>query len=308
ISNEDIEKKLAELQQVNAQLQEVDKRRAVKVGDFAVVDYEGFLGNEAIEGEKVVDHVLEVGSGSFLPKFEEQLVGLKKGDKKDILVTVPEDHSKKDLAAKEVTFRVEIKGIKEKIIHELNDDFAKDLGEFETLAELRERIKENLERQGRVKVESELKDKILDRLVEENPFEVPSSMVTQHLQYMINETEKRLAFQGLSMEKAGISLDGLRENYKNQAEKEVRGSLLLEEIGKKESIEVDEKEIENRIVEIANRVGQTVETVRDYYETKDARERLRSGLMTEKTLDFIINSAKIEEEEKSKNDTDPNSD
>ena len=198
--------------------------------------------------------------------------------------------------------------IKEKILPQLNDDFAKDLGEFETLDKLKEKVKESLERQERIRIEAGLREQLLNRLVEENVFEVPPSLINQHLQYMIKETQMRLAFQGLSMDKVGLSLDSLKESYKDQAGKEVQGSLLLEEIAKKESIEVDEKDIEDKIVEITENSGQKAETVRNHYKEDEARERLRDGLKTEKTLHFIIKKAKIKEVERGKNDTNPNSD
>jgi trigger factor len=298
ITKEDIDKGLIELQQSNAQLREIDPTRPANKGDFIVIDYEGFFNGKPIEGEKVNDHLLEVGSGVFSPDFEDQLLGLQNGEKKDIQITLPKEYVKKDLADKEVTYKVEIKGIKEKIIPELNDDFAKDLGEFENLEELAEKVGENLENKAKLKVESDLREKILDKLVEENPFEVPPSMINQHLQYMISDTLQRLAFQGLTMEQVGVSFDSLNEMYKNQAEKEVRCGLLLEEIAKKESIEVDEGEIDDRILEVADLAGQDVENIRKYYQENNARERLRSGIITEKTLDFIIREARIKEIER----------
>jgi len=307
ITEEDIDNRISQLQQSNAQLQEVDEPRPIQVGDFAVLDYEGFFNEGPIEGEKVIDHLLELGSGSFPPEFEEQLLGLKKGDKKDIKITMPEKYHKADIAGKEVVFKLEIKGLKEKIISELNDDFAKDLGEFETLEELKKDVKENLGKRERLRIESVTREKILDNLVEENSFEPPPSMVDQHLQYLINEIQMRLSFQGLTMEQAGITIDSLKEKNREQAEKEVRGSLLLEEIAKKESIEADEKDIEARITEIAEKSGQEIQKIRDHYKENSVRERLRNGLVTEKALDFIVQKAKIEEIERGENDTDPNS-
>ncbi|MFA4910062.1 MAG: trigger factor [Desulfobacteria bacterium] len=308
ISKEDIDKKLADLQRSNAQLREVDESRPIKFGDFAVIDYEGFLDAEAIDGEKVTDHLLEVGSGSFSPDFEEQLSGLKKGDERDIQITLPEEYNKKDLAGKEVTFKVKIKGIKEKILPELNDDFAKDLGEFETLEKLKQKIRENSEKLDKIRIEANLRDQLLNKLVETNAFEVPPSLVNQHLQDKIKETHMRLALQGLSMEQVGISIDSIKESYKDQAEKEVKASFLLEEIAKKESIQVDEKYIEDKILEIAENSGHNIEAVRNHYKEDEARERLKAGLKTEKTLDFIIEKANIKEVERRENDTNPNSD
>ncbi|MEW6615113.1 MAG: trigger factor [Thermodesulfobacteriota bacterium] len=308
ISEEDIDKKLAELQRSNAQLREVEESRPIKVGDFVVIDYEGFWDVKAIDGEKVADHLLEVGSGSFSPDFEEQLPGLKKGDERNIQITLPEEYSKKDLAGKEVTFKVKIKGIKEKILPELNDDFAKDLGEFETLEKLKQKIRENLERLDKIRIEANLRDQLLNKLVEVNAFEVPPSLVNQHLQDKIKETQMRLSLQGVSMEQVGISANSIRESYKDQAEKEVKVGFLLEEIAKKESIEVDERYIEDKILEIAENSGHNVEVVRNHYKGDEARERLKSGLKTEKTLDFIIEKANIKEIERRKNDTDSNSD
>jgi len=308
ISEKDIDNKLKELQRSNVQLQEVDEPRPIKVGDFAVIDYEGFLDGEAIDGEKVADHLLEVGSGSFSPDYEEQLSGLKKGDEKDIQITLPEEHNKKDLAGKEVTFKVKIKGIKEKILPELNDDFAKDLGEYETLEKLKQKIRENSEKLDKIRIEANLRDQLLYKLVEANAFEVPPSLVNQHLQDKIKETQMRLALQGVSMEQVGISTDSIKERYKDQAEKEVKASFLLEEIAKRESIQVDEKYIEDKILEIAENSGHNVEAVRNHYKEDEARERLKTGLKTEKTLDFIIEKANIKEVERRENDTNPNSD
>ncbi|MFH2012092.1 MAG: trigger factor [Pseudomonadota bacterium] len=307
ISEEDIDKKLAELQHSNAQLQEIDESRPIKVGDFAVIDYEGFSDGEPIDKEKVIDHMLEVGSGSFHPDFEEQLSGLNIGDERDIQITVPEGSSNKDLAGKEINFKIKIKGIKEKILPKLNDDFAKDLGEFESLEDLKQKVRENLERLDKIRIEANLKDQLLNKLIEENAFEVPPSLVDQHLDDKINETQMRLSLQGLSMEQVGISADRIKETYKEQAEKEVKVSFLLEEIAKKESIEVDEKYIEDKLVEIAENSGHDLEAVRDHYKGEEERERLKIGLKTEKTLDFIIEKANIKEVERRENDTDSNS-
>ncbi|MDY7033186.1 MAG: trigger factor, partial [Thermodesulfobacteriota bacterium] len=273
-----------------------------------ILDYEGFLGNESIEGEKVSDHLLELGSGTFSKEFEDQLMGLDKGEKKDIQIILPETHEKADLAGKEVIYKVTLKGIKEKIIPELSDDFAKDLGEFETLEELRQNIKETLEMREKLRIESRLREKILEKLVEENPFELPPSMLDQHLEYLINDIQMKLSFQGLTMDQIGLTTESLSEKYRDQAEKEVRGGLLLEEIGKKESIEVTEEDLEERINEIANRSGQDVEKIRDYYNENSAKQRLKNGMATEKILDFIVNEAKIEEVERGEDDTHSHSD
>ncbi|MDY6856244.1 MAG: trigger factor [Thermodesulfobacteriota bacterium] len=298
ITKEDIDKELVVIQQSNAQLREIDPSHPTDKGDFVVIDYEGFFNGKPIEGEKVNDHLLEVGSGVFSPDFENQLLGLNNRDKKDIQITLPEEYIKKDLAGKKVTYKVEIKGIKEKVIPELNDDFAKDLGEFENLNELEKKVEERLENKMKMKTESDLREKVLDKLIKENPFEVPVSMVNQHLQYMITDTLQRLAFQGLTMEQAGVTYDSLKEMYKKQAEREIRCGFLIEEVAKQESIAVNEGEIDDRILEIADLAGQDVGNIRKYYQEKDARERLRSGILTEKTLDFIIGEAKIEEVER----------
>ncbi len=307
VSEEDVNNRLSELQQSSAQLHALDVQCLLKSGDFAVIDYAGFLDGKPIEEEKVIDHLFELGSGSFFPEFEEQLLGLQKGDEKDISVTMPKSYQRTDLAGKEVLFMVKVKEIKEKIIPELNDDFAKDLGEFDTLEELKEKIRENLERKERFRIESDLRGKVLDKLVEKNSFEVPPSLVEQHLNYMVNEIQARLTFQGLNMEEAGLSFDRLKEEYASQAEKEVRGSLLLEVIARKESIDVDEGDVEKRIDEIAKNTGQKVENVRKFYMEKNQRDRLEDGLINDKTLDFLIESAKIKEEEKGKNDANPDS-
>ena len=307
VSEEDMNNRLSEMQQSSAQLHALDAECLLKNGDFAVIDYAGFLDGKPIEEENVTDHLFELGSGSFFPEFEEQLLGLQKGDEKDISVNMPESYQRTDLAGKEVLFKVKVKEIKEKIIPELNDDFAKDLGEFDTLDELKEKIRENLERQERFRIESDLRGKVLDKLVEINSFEVPPSLVEQHLNYMVNEMQARLTFQGLNMEEAGLSLDRLKEEYASQAEKEVRGSLLLDVIARKESIEVEEGDVEKRIDEIAKNIGQKVENVRRFYMEKNQRDRLENGLINDKTLDLLIESAKIKEEEKGENDANPDS-
>ena len=308
VTDEDVEKRLAELQQSNAQLQEIDEPRPVQTGDYVIIDYEGFDGDNPIEGANVSDHQLEVGSGTFTEEFEKQLLGLTKGDQKDVKITLPEDYRTADLAGKEITYKVNLKGIKEKLIPELGDDFAKDLGEFETLDELRENIRENLTKTEELRAEARLRENVLKKIVENNPFELPSSMVDQHLEYMINEIQMKLSLQGLTVDQVGLSTEGLSEQYREQAEKEVRGSLLLEEIAKKEAIEVTEEDIEDRITSMAEMSGQEVDTLRDYYKENSARQRLKNGMATEKTLDFIVNKATIEEVERGKDDAHSDSD
>ena len=225
--------------------------------------------------------------------LDERLVGLPRGEEREIPLTLPQDYSRKDLAGKEVKVRVKVKEIKEKILPALDDDFAKEVGEFQTLADLKARLRKTLEEQTQARADQAAKEKLLDLLREKHAFSIPQSMIDRQVEHIMARTEAQLARQGLKLNTAGLDTPKIRESLTPNAEKEVRGSLILEKVAAKENISVSDEEVEKRLQELATQLNQRVEAVKSYYQKKDRLEDLRALLLEEKTLDFLLGKAKI---------------
>ncbi|MCX5887562.1 MAG: trigger factor [Proteobacteria bacterium] len=293
ITPEKAEERLKAIQASHASLKSIEGEDAITEGIFAVIDFQGFSEGKPLEGGKVVGHLLEVRTGSFIPGFCEQLVGMKKGEEREFVLDFPSDYERREFAGKKVTFQVKVNDLKEKIIPLLNDDFAKDLGEFNNLEDLKKKVMDTLEAEEKERIKNQLQNDLISSLIERNLFDLPPSLITREIAYMIAETERDLSFQGLSLEKLRISPDELREKYREKAERRVRASLLLEAISKQEGITVQEDEIEERLKLIADRTHQEVEKIKAYYQREKRIESLTTQLLEEKALDFLAEKAKI---------------
>ncbi len=293
ITPDAISNRLKQLQEANAQLKEVVEDRPLREGDFALIDFEGSLEGKPFKGNKINNWVLEVRAGSFLPGFAEKLVGLKKGEEKDISVSFPDDHERKDLVGREVVFKVCLKGIKEKIIPDLDDDFAKDLGEFDTLENLREKTKKNLEDEESYRVKREVHDKIIEKLLTDHYFESPPSLVERQAEAIQANTLKELKRKIEGPEESKLSDNALKEECRKKAKKQIKTSLLLGEIARKESLKITDEEIQKRLADIAVQANQTKEMISDYYREKNLFDILASQILEEKTLAFLAEKAKI---------------
>lgn len=269
-------------------------RDDVQKGDFVTLDFEGFVDNEAFEGGAATDHELEIGSGSFIPGFEDQLVGMKRGEEGEVTVTFPEEYGSDTLAGKDATFKVSIKEIKAKVVPELTDELAQEFG-ADSVEDLRAKIGENYAKQEKHRIEEDLKERLMAQLVERNPIEVPESMVERQLDFMHQNITGRLKSQGMSLAMMGLNDEAFRTMYRDTAVKQVQGSLLLEGVGSAENISVDAGEIDTRLEEIAEMANAPLEEVKKYYSSEEARKGLLAQIEEEKVITYLLGQAEIKE-------------
>ncbi|MER2106317.1 MAG: trigger factor [Solibacillus sp.] len=287
-------------EQITAQLAkkaelEIKEDEAIVEGDTAVIDFEGFVGEEAFEGGKGEDYALEIGSGSFIPGFEEQLVGAKAGDSKDVLVTFPEEYHAAELAGKEAKFVVAIKEVKTKVLPELNDDFAKEIDpEVEGLDALRAKIKEETKAQKEADAEGTLRDELVEKAAENAEVEIPASMVNNEVDRMLQEFGQRLQMQGMNLELyyqfSGQDEAALRTQMTADAEQRVRVSLTLEAIAAAEAIEVSQADIDAELEKMAAQFGMTNEQI---LTALGGTTVLENDIRTQKTVELLVENAKI---------------
>jgi trigger factor len=288
-----IDGRLEELRTSRAQL-EVSARNQAQPGDSVVIDFEGFVDGEPFEGGKSEDFVLELGSGTLIPGFEEQLSGMKRGEEREIAITFPEDYGQQTLAGKPATFRIVLKEIKEKVVPTLDDELAKGFG-VETLSELRAQLEASYLAQENNRIDNDLRERLVRELIERNPFEVPAAMTAKQLEYMYSNISNRMRSQGLAPEVLGLNPESFAERYRETAVNQVKGTLLLEAIGKQEAIAVEEGEIDGRLDEIAKMANAPLDMVKKYYAGAEAREGLLAQIAEEKVVRFLIDKARITE-------------
>ncbi len=290
VSDDEVNQTIDRLRDMYAQLEVVEGRPLDK-NDTAIIDFEGYRDGKPIEGAKASDYMLALGTDSLIPGFEEQLVGMNKGEAREIKVTFPADYNNKELAGKDATFQVTLKEIKKKILPELNDEFAKDIGGNKSVDELKEGIKKDLEARKRDELASAQREELLSKLVDAHSFDVPPGMVERELQAMTRQQATRLARQGRDVKSFDIAK--FREENGALAEKRVRGLLVLDAIAEKEKVEVSEQEISSALAVMAKTSGQTVEAIKKYYASLDGGlDNLRSSMMQEKTLGLLLSRAK----------------
>ena len=254
VEDVEVEGQLKNMQQQNARV-EVKEEGNVENGDIAVIDFKGFVDGVAFEGGEAKDYALEIGSGSFIDNFEDQLVGMATGEKKEIKVNFPENYGKEDLNGKEATFEVTVNQIKVKEMPALDDEFAKEVSEFETLDELKADITKKIEETKKASVEREFEDELVTAVIENSKMDIPEIMVEKEIDMMVRDLENRLRQQGLSLEQymqfTGNTEEKMRSYMKENADKKVKADLVLEAIAKAENIEATDEEIKEKANEIA---------------------------------------------------------
>ena len=293
VEDKDVEKELKQMQDRNSRLVTVDDR-PLENGDIATIDFEGFVDGVAFEGGKAEGHELEIGSGAFIPGFEEQLVGMKIDEEREIKVTFPKEYFSKDLAGKDATFKVKLHEIKKKELPELDDEFAKDVSEFDTLNELKASIKERLEKDNEQKAKYETEDAAIKAVCEEAKVDIPSGMIEMEVEHMMQDFNQRLSYQGLNMEQylkmIGKTEDEIKKEYEPQAKDSIKSRLTLEAIKKAEKIEASDEEINEKLEEMAKNYGKKVEEISD---NENLKNYIKEGIESEKAIDFIVKNAKI---------------
>ena len=297
VSDEEVAAELALRRQTNFHLRSLEEPRPIQQGDHAVLDFKTFADGKPVPDGEARGFHLEVGSNRFNPEFENELLGASKGEEREIQVAFPLDYGNKNLAGKKATFQVAVKDIKEKVLPELNDEFAKNLGEFESLEDLRSAIRQELESSKRKRIDDEVWAQICDELVNRNPFEVPKSMVEQELQRMLDTIRFRLSSQNLTLEQAGMDEDTFKERNRQMAEKRVRTSILLERISHQEGFEVSDEELDQGLHSTAEKMNQPYDKVRDFYVRSNMMDSYRHQLLEDKVINFLQDQADITEGE-----------
>jgi trigger factor len=293
VKDEEVEERVKALQNLHANLKTISEARPIQSGDYVIVDYEASLGGKPLEGGKAIDFTVEVGSGQFIPAFEEKLIGLKLEEEREIEVSFPEDYGYQKWAGKTVSFHVTIKEIKEKILPSLDDEFAKDLGDYSSLEELKAKLRGEIEKEKELALERQLKDQVVDQLLEANPFEVPESLVEEQVKALVSDTKLRLAAQGVDLKRLGVTEEKLQEDYKATALKQVRTFLILEKIAGQEGIAVTDEEADDRLKEISERMRQKFDVMKRYYEKNGLLPEVKAGIIRDKTLNFLLEKANV---------------
>lgn len=294
VTDEEIEEQLKQSQERMAELT-VKEDGTVENGDTAVIDFEGFVDGEAFEGGAGNDYSLEIGSNSFIPGFEEQLVGTKAGEQKDVEVSFPEEYHAEELAGKAATFKVTVNEVKAKELPELNDEFAKELDEeVEGLDALRTKMKENLKTEKESASDAKLRDDLVQQAAENATVEIPQAMIDTEIDRMMQDFEQRLSQQGMNKELyfqfSGQDEDALREQMKGDAETRVRVSLTLEAIAKAENMEVTSEDIDKELEKMAGQFNMDAEQIKT---ALGGTEMLENDIRMQNTVEFLVENAKI---------------
>ncbi len=294
VTEEEVEKELKNIQERKARVVEVEDR-AAENGDILTLDYSGSVDGELFDGGTAENQQLELGSESFIPGFEDQLVGVNKGAEVDVKVTFPEEYHSEDLSGKDAIFKVKVHEIKAKDLPALDDELAKDVSEFDTLEELKADLKKGLEEQSEKREKIEFENSVIDKIAEGSEVDLPEVLVEGQIDASVREFGQRLTYQGLQLEKylelTGIPMSEFREQFTDDAKKLVKADLVLEAISKKEGFEATEAELEEEFEEIAKQYNQKIEDVKEKF-GEDDLDYIKMGIIKTKTIEFVVENAK----------------
>lgn len=295
VTDEDVDKDIEAARNKNARLITVDDR-AVENGDIAVIDFEGFVDGVAFEGGKGEDYDLEIGSGTFIPGFEEQLVGAQTDADVEVKVTFPEEYHSDSLAGKDAVFKVKVKEIKMRSLPELDDDFASEVSEFDTLDEYKADVRKKLEEAAENKAKSETENAIIDKAIENAEFDIPEAMLETQIDNIVRDFSQRLAYQGMNldmyMQYTGQTSETFRAQFTEQAKKQISGSLVLEAIQKAEGIEAGPEETELHLVDMSKKYNMELDKLKEALSDIDM-ENIKKEIEMQKTIDMIVNNASV---------------
>lgn len=294
ITDEDVEKQLKTFQDRQGKLVDAPEGAEVKDGDFTTLDFKGFVDGEAFDGGEGKDYPLQIGSNSFIPGFEDQLVGAKIGEERDVNVKFPEEYHAKELAGKDATFKCTIRSIKMKELPAIDDELAKKVSKFETLDELKADIRKNLEENAERTAENDQKSAAIEMATNNITVDIPAVMIDNRVTAMIQEMAMRLEQQGMKLEQylqyAGTDIAKLREQYRETAEKNVKTDLMLEEVAKAEDIKVEAKDLDEEVAAMAAAYGATPQQVQKIIKEQGRIGDLAASVLRKKTAQFIIDN------------------
>lgn len=297
VKAEDVEAELNNLQKSHAEIIVVEDGE-VADGDTVIIDFKGFVNGEAFEGGEAEKYQLEIGSGTFIPGFEEQLVGMKKGEDRDIEVSFPADYHVASLAGQPAVFKIHLHEIKRKQLPVLDDEFAKDISEFNTLDELKADVERKLQEKAENDKKAYIEDQIIEKAVSNAIFELPQVMVDNEIDMMVDDFKQRLQMQGIPydayLQYTGSSEAALRADMQENAAKRVRTRLVLEQIGKTESIDATEDDLHEEIAKIADSAQMDFNQVKQILESRDPKlSALRDDIVARKTVAFLVDNSKV---------------
>ena len=302
VTDEEVDAALEQERNNNARTVTVTDR-PVAEGDTAVIDFEGFVDGVAFEGGKGENHPLEIGSHTFIDTFEDQLVGKKAGDEVEVNVTFPEQYQAADLAGKPATFKVKINEVKAKELPELDDEFAQDVSEFDTLAENKESLKKNLEEKKENEAKRTKEDEAVQKIIDKSKMDLPEAMIDTQCETMVEEFAQRIAQSGLSMDQylqfSGLTIDGLKEQVRPEAISRIQGSLVLEQIAKEENIEVTDEDVNAEIEKMAANYGMEADKLKEYMGDAE-KDSMKKELAITKAVDLVMANVKERAKAKSK--------
>ena len=306
VSAEEMDAQLKMLQKNLAQQKTLEEDRPAQEGDFVLVDYEGFKdGKPFAETQKTENFTLKIGDGPILKEFDEQLIGMSTGETREVKVHFPEDYFNNKVANLEITFNVKLNGIREVVLPEIDDEFAKDLGQYETLKQLKEEISSNLLKGYEKRSDQEVQEQIFTALLEKVNFEVPDSLIAFELEGIIEEVERTLTYHGSSLEERSLTKEDLAEKYRDTAIKQVRRRLILKKIVGQENLTLSDEDLENGYKDMAEAFNRPVEEIKNFYEQKGSNiEFFKTSLLEKKALKLIIENSSqeiVEPELESKN-------
>ena len=302
VTDEDVSAELVKVQDRNSRMVDVDNRGAL-TGDTAVIDFEGFCDGKAFEGGKAEGFELSLGSGQFIPGFEDQIVGHEVGDEFEISVKFPEDYQAEELKGKDATFKIKLHQIKRKELPTLDDEFAKDVSEFDTLDEYKNSLREKLQSDREKQEETNVENQIFDALIEKVQGEIPEEMYEQEVEESINNFAYRLQSQGLNLETylkyTGMDVNAIKEQFRPQSEKQLKLRLALEKIAELENLEVSDEAVEEEYEKLAKQYNMEVAQIKNLV----AETQIRADLKNQKAIDFVKENASVKAEKPAKKTT-----
>ena len=295
VSAEDVEAELKKVQEQNARLLTVEDR-GVEDGDQTVIDFEGFVDGKGFEGGKAEDYPLTIGSHSFIDTFEEQLIGKKIGEECEVNVTFPTEYHAADLAGKPVTFKVTVKEIKVKELPELNDEFASEVSEFDTLDEYKKDVEKKLVEKKEIEANSKNEDAVVAKVVENATMEIPDKMIDAQAENMVQDMARRMQSQGLSLDMylkyTGMTVEQMKEQARPDAEKRIRTRLVLEAVAKAENIQISDEKVDEEVAKMAEAYKMEVEKLKSYMSESDVKQ-MKEDLAVQQAVDLLVAEAKL---------------
>lgn len=295
VSAEDVEAELKKVQEQNARLLTVEDRGVVD-GDQTVIDFEGFVDGKGFEGGKAEDYPLTIGSHSFIDTFEEQLIGKKIGEECEVNVTFPTEYHAADLAGKPATFKVTVKEIKVKELPELNDEFASEVSEFDTLDEYKKDVEKKLAEKKEIEANSKNEDAVVAKVVENATMEIPDKMIDAQAENMVQDMARRMQSQGLSLDMylkyTGMTVEQMKEQARPDAEKRIRTRLVLEAVAKAENIQISDEKVDEEVAKMAEAYKMEVEKLKSYMSESDVKQ-MKEDLAVQQAVDLLVAEAKL---------------